>query len=130
MNKLYYILAMNLLAFLMGACGAPEGVENMNVEAFREAISTEEVQLIDVRTPEEFSEGHIDKAQNIDVEESSFLEKATSILNKQKPVYLYCRTGGRSMQAAMMLVERGYQVVNLDSGIVGWVGTGNPIIKE
>ncbi len=130
MNKLFYVITMSLLSFLMGACSTPEGVENMGVEAFRNAISTKKVQLIDVRTPAEFTEGHIEKAQNIDVTGSNFMQKATSALDKSQPVYVYCRTGRRSIQAAAMLAKKGYQVINLDSGIVGWIGAGNPVTTK
>ncbi|MBR8759535.1 Thiosulfate sulfurtransferase GlpE [Porphyromonas levii] len=130
MNKLFYVLAMSLLSFLMGACGTPEGVENMGVEAFSKAIASDKVQLVDVRTAEEFAEGHIEKAQNIDVTSGNFMQKATSSLDKSHPVYVYCRTGGRSMQAATMLAKQGFQVKNLDTGIVGWVGAGKPVTTK
>ena len=117
---------MSLLSFLMGACGTPEGVEDMNVEVFKNAITDKEVQLVDVRTPEEFAEGHIEKAQNINVTSNNFEQQATATLDKSKPVYVYCRTGGRSMKAAVILAKKGYKVFNLDGGIVVWEGAGNP----
>lgn len=126
MKKLFYVIAMSLLSFLMGACGTPEGVEDMNVEVFKNAITDKEVQLVDVRTPEEFAEGHIEKAQNINVTSNNFEQQATATLDKSKPVYVYCRTGGRSMKAAVILAKKGYKVFNLDGGIVVWEGAGNP----
>lgn len=130
MKKVFYVIAMSLLSFLMGACGTPEGVENMDVEAFKSAIIEKDVQLVDVRTPAEYSEGHIAKAINLDVTSNNFAQKATSALDKSQPVYVYCRTGGRSMQAAMILARQGYKVINLDSGIVGWIGAGNPVTSK
>lgn len=130
MKKFFYVIAMSLLSFLMGACGTPEGVENMNVGAFKNAISGKDVQLVDVRTSAEFADGHIKNALNIDVSSGGFVQRATSKLDKTKPVYVYCHSGGRSMQAAAMLSKQGFQVINLDSGIIGWVGAGNPLVRK
>lgn len=87
------------------------------------------VQLLDVRTPEEFAEGHIAGAQNINVQDSGFLSKATRSIDKERPVYIYCRSGKRSMTAATLLSEKGYRTINLDGGILAWQSDSLPTVK-
>lgn len=128
--KIGIFIIMSLLSFLMGSCSAQEGVRSISAEAFREEISQSGVQLLDVRTPEEYLEGHIGGAINIDMQRSNFVESVDGQLDKSKPVYLYCRSGARSMMAAKQLAKEGYQVVNLKSGIIGWSNLGYPVVKD
>jgi rhodanese-related sulfurtransferase len=83
--------------------------------------SNAETQLVDVRRQEEFDAGHIEKAVLIDVLESGFLKKAESLLDKSRPVAVYCRSGKRSKDAAEKLTKAGYKVYDLDSGYLGWI---------
>ena len=73
-----------------------------------------------VRRPDEFKAGHIEGAILIDVTEKDFLAKADSLLDKSRPVAVYCRSGRRSRRAAEMLVEKGYTVHNLNEGYHEW----------
>jgi rhodanese-related sulfurtransferase len=79
------------------------------------------IQLVDVRRPEEYDAGHIDNAVLINVLDSGFVKTAVSMLNKSKPVAVYCRSGNRSKNAADKLVKKGYKVYDLDGGYVSWV---------
>ena len=77
-------------------------------------------QLIDVRTPREFSNGFIEGAKNIDYNGDSF-EKQMKKLDKTKPVLVYCAAGGRSENAAELLQEWGFkEVYDLEGGYNGW----------
>jgi len=78
------------------------------------------IQLVDVRRPEEFEAGHINKAILINVLEPDFLSKAKSLLDKSKPVAVYCRSGRRSKDAAKLLVKEGFKVYDLNNGFLGW----------
>ena len=72
--------------------------------------------LVDVRTPDEFTAGHIENAKNINWFDEDFVEKITSI-DKNEPVYLYCKKGGRSAKAARLLDSLGYKkVIDLVGG--------------
>ncbi|WP_420401733.1 rhodanese-like domain-containing protein [Flagellimonas sp.] len=73
------------------------------------------VQLVDVRTPEEYAGGHIGDAINIHIKASDF-EERISQMDKEAPIYLYCKKGGRSNQAAKRLVGMGFQTVYDYSG--------------
>lgn len=76
--------------------------------------------LLDVRTPEEFRQGHIPGSKNIPLQE---IEKVQSIVgNKEIPVFVYCLSGARSRQAEMYLKRTGYQTVVNMGGISGYKG--------
>ncbi len=76
--------------------------------------------LIDVRTPQEFSEGYIEKAVNYDFYDGDFLNHMTA-LDKSKPVFIYCQSGGRSGKTYKMLKDMGFkEVYDLKDGYGEW----------
>ena len=96
---------------------------------FKVKIDNNNLQLVDVRTPEEFNEGHIKNAGNIDFYESDFLTQMNK-LDKTKPLYIYCRSGGRSGKAAIQLKEQGFtEVYDLQGGILDWGKNNFEIVK-
>lgn len=108
------------------AC-SQQNFENKEVKEFAELIDSGNVQLVDVRTAGEYAEGHLPGALNIDVKEDSFVQKAEQQLTKEKKVAVYCRSGRRSANAAGVLSERGYKVVNLLGGIQAWQKAQMPV---
>ena len=83
-----------------------------------------DVQLVDVRRPTEFAQGHIEDALNIDFFGTAFTKEFEK-LDKDKPVLLYCRTGKRSKASAKKLSAMGFQeVYDLKGGYLGWVKSG------
>lgn len=76
--------------------------------------------LIDVRTPEEYNAGYIDKAININWFDRDF-KKQIEKIDKNKTVYLYCKMGGRSAKAAIILIDKEYEVVDLIGGYETWI---------
>jgi len=96
---------------------------------FKAKIDSNKLQLVDVRTPEEFKEGHIKNAGNIDFYDSDFLTQMNK-LDKNKPLYIYCRSGGRSGKAAKQLKEQGFtEVYDLQGGILDWGKNNFEIVK-
>ncbi len=96
--------------------------KKLNTEDFKKAVEKSgKAQLIDVRTMKEWDEdGHIDGATNIDFYQKDFKNKMEK-LDKNKPVHVYCRSGGRSERTAEMLVEMGFkEVYDLDGGFTAW----------
>lgn len=86
------------------------------------------LQLVDVRTPEEFRKGHIEHAANVNINGDQF-EDQMRALDKSKPVYIYCLSGARSKSAAQYLRENGYQqVYEMPGGILEWRSAGLPEI--
>lgn len=105
-------------------------LETVSTTAFDKGLKNGDVQILDVRTPEEYAEGHIKGAVNIDVYESDFQAAASDSLSVEKPVYVYCRSGRRSLMAGEMLAKEGYNVVDLDGGIIAWEKAGLPVVKD
>lgn len=89
-------------------------------EAKKHLDQNKKIQLIDVRTPEEYESGHIGKAKLINWKDKERFKKEVKKLNKKRPVYLYCKSGNRSSQAADYLASIGYQVYDMEGGITNW----------
>jgi thioredoxin 1 len=84
-------------------------------------------QLVDVRSPEEYKEGHLKGSLNINVQSDAFAAEVAK-LDKKKPVMVYCRSGRRSAMAQGKLEEMGFtEVYNLDGGITDWQSAGKPV---
>ena len=120
---------MNVIASILALLGLGSCADFRTVPAdgFEKALSGTDVQLVDVRTPEEYAEGHIGGAVNIDVNAGGFASKALETLTKEQPVAVYCR---RSAKAAGILARKGFDVINLDGGIHAWTSAGKPVIGE
>lgn len=103
--------------------------ESVPVEKFAALIADPEIQRLDVRTVAEYSEGHIPGSININVLDKEFASVFDSILQKDKPVAVYCRSGKRSKKAAAILSEKGFKVYNLEKGFIGWQEAGKETEK-
>ena len=128
MRKIFMIISA-VLCNLLGCTAQQEKFESLNVDAFEKVISDTSVVRLDVRSIDEYASGHIAKAINIDVMKDDFKTKATSLLPKDKTIALYCRSGRRSKKAAGILVENGYKVIELNSGISGWINAQKEIVR-
>ena len=117
--------------FSKGASNAKalEAFANVGVDEFQAFIANPVVQLLDVRTRDEFDEGHIAGATLIDVNDSTFVEQAMAVIDKQRPVAVYCRSGRRSARAANLLIGQGCQVTNLVGGVMAWQDAGKELVK-
>ena len=92
-----------------------------------ELVKLEDVQLIDVRTPAEFAEGHIENAKNIDFYSANF-DLQIDALDKSIPVILYCKSGRRSAKCVSKLNLKGFKVIyDLQGGINHWGFEGRQI---
>lgn len=88
------------------------------------------IQLLDVRTREEWNEGYIKGAKLVPVSTESFAAQAAKVLDPEKPVLVYCRSGTRSARAVKLLDEAGFKDVrNMTGGIVAWEKEGHPVVK-
>ena len=122
------IISLSLICLLFLSCQGQQTktVQTVDVTAFAEKLkATDKAQLLDVRTPEEFSSGHIENATNVNWNGDDFVAKAEKY-DKSKPVFVYCKVGGRSAQAADKLAELGFkEIYNLDGGIMKWNASVN-----
>ena len=121
-------VSLLLLSFLFISCHGQtsNAIHTIDSKSFTEKLKTNEnPQLLDVRTPEEYSSEHIGDAKNVNWNGDDFVAKA-STYDKSKPIFVYCKLGGRSAQAADKLAELGFkEIYNLDGGIMKWKAEGN-----
>ena len=94
---------------------------SVTASVFADSIDNPGVQLVDVRTPDEYAAGNIPGSVNIDVLTGKFGETASALLDRAYTVAVYCRSGNRSKNAAKTLSMMGYNVVELDGGYNEWV---------
>ena len=105
-------------------------IEDVNAEKFYQLIEKGDGIIIDVRTSQEFNSGHIIDATNIDFYSDDFTDKL-KIVRKDVPIYVYCRSGGRSSSAANKMEKLGFtKVYNLLGGIGSWQSEGYKTIKS
>lgn len=120
----YLIISILSLFGLMGC----KGYTRLTVDEFEAKLSEDEtVQLVDVRAPEEYAAGHLEGAVNIDCEAGDFISKAQALLDKGRPVMLYCRSGRRSAAAAGRLSGAGFDVYDMSGGYSAWTAAGKPV---
>ena len=100
---------------------ATKSFDSVDASRFAEVIEDGQVLIIDTRSPEEFNEGHIPGAVNINIDGEDFEAKVAE-LDKSRPVAVYCRGGRRSKEAAAHMVSCGLDVTELSNGILSWQG--------
>lgn len=112
------------------SCQNKAAFRSVDVKEFKEVIKDTSVIVVDVRTAEEFREGHIVGTDfNIDILQNDFSSKAAELLPKGSSLAIYCRSGNRSKTAADKLSEAGYKVVELAVGYRGWTTAGEETVK-
>ena len=114
---------------LTTACGQ-QNFENADVKGFAELMNDPDVVVLDVRSADEFKDGHLEGALNIDQAQSDFIEKAKASLTVDKTIAVYCRSGRRSASAAGRLAAEGYKAVNLKGGILAWKEAQMPVTTD
>ena len=123
------VLSLVLFLATLGCINEEKGII-VTPEEMQTILHTEDVQLIDVRTTEEYNEGHIENSQNIDYKSPSFGEDIL-VLDKAKPVILYCRSGKRSGESSKILKKAGFVTVyDLEGGILKWKEKGLEVIVD
>lgn len=120
-------MLMTMSATQISGCNGNDNIVSVSAHEFDKEIKADSVQLLDVRTPQEYAGGHIDGALNIDVRSDDFRRMVEKELSKDSTILVYCRSGRRSMDAAEILTKLGYKVVNLKDGIIGWEKDGLPV---
>lgn len=102
-------------------------IETVDSSTFKNRSTEEERVLIDVRTPGEFSEGHIAGSINIDFNAPSFVDEIEK-LDKNDSYSIYCRSGNRSGQALELMDSLGFvDVLDLQGGVISWERNGNTL---
>lgn len=121
----------HILVLLLLACPAALMAQTqLSIDEFETKLKTSgTAQLLDVRTPEEYTEGHLKNSRNINYKSADFKEKVSK-LDKSKPVFVYCLSGGRSASAANVLHENGFtEVYDMKGGYIKWSSSGKAVEK-
>ncbi len=112
------------------AKGRPAAVKHVDAAGAAKLLArTPEVVVIDVRTPEEYAEGHLKGAKNLDFNSPGFREELAK-LDRERTYLVHCAVGGRSKRSLARFQELGFRsVVHLDGGYEGWVKAGKPVAR-
>lgn len=101
----------------------------VGVAEFAAVVAKPGVQIIDVRTPEEFAEGHLAGAVNIPVQSADFGDRIAR-LDPTATYAVYCRSGNRSQPAVAAMKDAGISgIYELSSGTKGWIAAGQPLVR-
>ena len=130
MRNILFSMLSPLLFISCSNTQSPAKVDLTATEFANELASTKDVQVVDVRTPEEFEKGHVKNAININLRDENFSKKIDS-LDKAKPAFVYCLSGGRSNAAAEQMISRGFiDVRQMQGGMMQWRVANLPEIVE
>jgi rhodanese-related sulfurtransferase len=129
-NPIYSIALMAV--FLFAACNTSQSqnIKNINVNEAEKIIKdTKDVVILDVRTPGEYSEGHLENSMNIDIYSNTF-DAEIAKLDKTKTYVVICKSGGRSSNACDKMDKMGFKTLhNVQGGFTAWSGAGKKSVK-
>ena len=133
MKKIQFSVILSFFLLFIAfnsACQKKEnGITLISADSLKVMLNNEHGILLDVRTPEEFSEGHLPGAINIDYKNEGF-SAALDTLDKTKQYEVYCRSGHRSGESAAMMLTKGFKkVYDLEGGILKWQEKGFETVK-
>ena len=110
-----------ILFFVFISCQNDEKFDLLDYKEFKKQVENTNVQLFDVRTPDEYIMGHIEGAINVDFKNDEVFDSFFNDLNKSDTIYLYCRSGNRSKKSADKLISLGFQkIYDLEGGFIEW----------
>jgi rhodanese-related sulfurtransferase len=127
MKKVFALIASVLL---LAGCSSSTGAIDLGVSEFSTKVAEAGVITLDVRTPIEFAEGHIEGARLIDFHSGNF-ENEIAALDKNATYAVYCRSGNRSGQAVKVMQDAGFtNVFNMNGGVIDWANAGLPLVNN
>jgi rhodanese-related sulfurtransferase len=124
------VIALLGSVLLLAGCSSSSSAVDLSVSEFSSKVAEAGIITLDVRTPGEFNEGHIDGAQLIDFQSGNF-ESEIETLDKSKTYAVYCRSGSRSGQAVKIMSDAGFtNLYNLNGGVIDWSSAGLPLVNN
>jgi rhodanese-related sulfurtransferase len=124
------VMALIASALLLAGCSSSTGAIDLGVTEFSAKVAEVGVITLDVRTPGEFAEGHVEGARLIDFQSGNF-ENEIAALDKNATYAVYCRSGNRSGQAVKTMQDAGFtNVFNMNGGVIDWANAGFPLVKN
>jgi rhodanese-related sulfurtransferase len=123
------IIAIFASVLLLAGCSSSSSAVDLSVSEFSSKVTESGIITLDVRTPGEFNEGHIEGAQLIDFQSGNF-ENEIASLDKSKTYAVYCRSGSRSGEAVKVMRDAGFtNLYNLNRGVIDWANAGLPLVN-
>lgn len=117
-----------LILLTVASCASNAQKTDISVIQFKEGISKQDIQILDVRTQAEYNSGHLKNAFLADWTQPKVFEERIKSLDQNRPVYTYCLSGGRSSAAAEKLRQQGFkEVYNMEGGIMAWKAAQMPV---
>ncbi len=127
--KYFTFFAALMSLVLSGSAVAEDKIKHVDAAGAAKILAEGKATVVDVRTSDEFSEGHLKEAKNIDIMSKDFEAKVAG-LDKSKPVLVHCQAGGRSTRALPTFEKLGFtQIIHLDGGMNDWLKAGQPVVK-
>jgi rhodanese-related sulfurtransferase len=127
MNRIKYKISLTMAAVLIFSCTGSAQKSNLSVQEFEKGISQKDIQVLDVRTAPEYQSGHLANTFLADWTNKQEFAERVAALDKSKPVYVYCLSGGRSNAAVNWLNKNGYTAYSLSGGINAWNKENKPL---
>lgn len=113
------------------ATAAPEAGSSLSPEDFAAAARIPGTVILDVRTPEEYAEGHLEGAVLIDLQDQAGFAEKVAALDPAGTYAVYCRSGNRSAVAMEQLAQRGFEsYYDLAGGIESWTDSGGAVVTD
>jgi phage shock protein E len=124
------VIGLIAAVLLLAGCSSSSSANNLSVTEFSAKTAESGVITLDVRTPGEYAEGHLQNAQLIDFQSGNFENEILS-LDKNATYAVYCRSGSRSGQAVKVMHDAGFHnVYNLNGGVIDWTNAGLPLVNN
>lgn len=122
-RSLFFIFTL-ILSFQYSCTQSPAKTAILTREVFLDSINRPDIQLADIRTPEEYAtEGNFPKAKHVDFLSEDFYEQIEAHFDKSKPLYIHCKRGVKSHKAAQKLQQLGFrEIYELQGGYDDWQG--------
>ena len=117
----FSLISLLLMVLFMTACSNKGEVNTIPVDEFAVVITNPDVQLVDVRSAEEYAKGNIDGSVNISLKGENFSGEIGRQLDTERPVAVYCNGGRESAEAAEILSSMGFKVFELEKGYKNWI---------
>ena len=114
------IVSFLLMSFFFLNCNTQEELSSISTNELKTLLQNDTIQLLDIRAPEEVKLGSIDKAKFANFFDDDFAEQVSTKFDIEKPIYIYCRSGNRSVKALKLLKPKGYVVINVLGGYNKW----------
>ncbi len=123
------VLFLSMASYSIAQNTKANTIKNIEPNELKSILNNNNVQLLDVRTPNEYNSGHIKGSVNMNYYDQDFSKQVLS-LDKNRPVYVYCRSGVRSKYSSDILKKLGFKTIyNLKGGILNWSAQKLPLVK-